>query len=647
MAEDKKTTVQSDDEPKETDKEVVEQQIDDTNASETSVDIDVKNADEEENIDIKEADEPIEDELLEEEPNDKAEGQIKEESTDDNKEVDELLKVERDDTPPADPHAAQAAAASAATKEEKERKAKQHPLIAKIKAGARYWWTHKKLRYGSFAFLFLAIVAMAAIPVTRYAALNIFGVRVGATVTVTNKESGLPLENIPVKLAGKEVRTNENGAAVFDAMKLGDNSLVIDKLGYAQVDRVVTLGLGSNPGVMQEIDATGAQYRFSLTQWLSDDAKVLDAKAQSGEDIARVNDQGELLLIVSDLSPEAEVLITAEGYREERIPVSELEQELTELEMVPSYNHAFVSNRSGEYDLYTISLDGENEELVLEATGKEREIPFAVQNVDGSRIAYISSRAGEENKDGFILDGLHLVQDGSEERITRSEQLQIVGWQGDNLVYVSVIEGVSAGNPQRSKIFSYNAATTERKELASANYFNDVAVVGEKVYYSVSSFAVPRSQAKLFSVDISGEEDRELVVNAQVWTIGYRDVSTLLFNAEERQWFQQDLSTGEVVKLDQSPSASASRNYVFQNDQALRVETRDGKGTLLMTNQEGVESTVLSESGISEPMKWINDNYAVYRVTTGSESADYVVRLDNGETQKIVDVVGNRFRNFY
>ncbi len=607
-----------------------------------------------ESIDLKEEDEPIEDEVIDEseaedeEPSDNTEKSenLEEQAKDENEEVDELLKLEREEAPPADPHAAQAAAASAAKVEDKERKALRHPVIAKIKSGFRYWWTHTKLRNATFVALFLGVVALAAIPASRYAALNLFGMRVGATVTVTNQESGLPLENIPVRLADKEVRTNEEGEAVFSDMKLGNTSLVINKLGYAEVDRSVTLGLGSNPGVRQEIVATGAQYRFSLRQWLSDDARIVDAKAQSGEDIARVNDEGELLLIISDLSAEATVEITADGYRTETIPVSQLEQELTNVAMVPDYRHAFVSNRSGEYDLFAIDLDAQNEELVLKASGKEREIPFAVQNDDGSRIAYISSRDGEENSGGFILDGLFVIENGEEKRVARSEQLQIIGWQGDNLVYVGVVEGVSAGNPQRSKVFVYNAATTERNELASSNYFNDVELIGDKVYYSVSSFAVPRSQAKLYSIELNGD-NKQQVVDAQVWTIGYRDTNTLLLSAEDRKWYEQHLGSGEVSELEQAPAVNATRDYEFYGDSALRVESRDGKGTILLTDSEGNETSVLAEAGISVPIKWINENYAVYRITTGSESADYAVRLDNGKTQKIIDVVGNRSRYFY
>ena len=617
--------------------------------------------DEDEIIDLREDDSAASDELIDEEKLavdsetdedldlDQGQGQDRRqetEVTDTNTEVDRMMKVDREVPPPSDPRAAQAAAAAAASIHAKE--SSRRTILGRVKSGFARWWHNARLRNSTLALLFVAIVTAALVPVSRYAILNTAGIRVGATVTISNQESGLPLENIPVKLAGKEVRTNEEGQAVFSGLKLGTVPLIIDKLGYAAIDKQVTLGLGSNPGVRQEIDATGAQYRFALTQWLSD-AKVDDAKAISGEDVARVNDEGELLLTVSDLSPEAEVIISANGYREARLKVNDLQAELTDVEMVPYYQNTFVSNRSGEYDLYKIDVDGENEQLLLKATGSEREIPFVQQNEDGSKAAYISSRDGEENQDGFVLDGLYLIDvlSGESKRITRSEQLQIIGWNNSRLIYVAVVEGVSASNPQRSKIFSYDVNSSEKTEIASANYFNDVKLIGENIYYSVSSFAVPRSQAKLYSRDVEGKNEPTVVVDSQIWTIGFKDPGTLLFSGEDRQWFEQILSSGEVKKLDTAPPANAQRNYTVRGDKSLRVETRDGKGTLLLTDMSGKESVIATEAGIDEPIKWINDEYAIYRVSTASESADYIIRVDTGKTQKITDVVANRSRNFY
>jgi hypothetical protein len=261
----------------------------------------------------------------------------------------------------------------------------------------------------------------------------------------------------------------------------------------------------------------------------------------------------------------------------------------------------------------------------------------------------VSSRDGDTNKDGFILDGLFVVDTFTAEtyKITRSEQLQVIGWSGNKLIYVAIVEGVSAGNSQRSKIVSYDLDTKERIDLASSNYFNDVKLVDGTVYYAVSSYAVPRAQAKLFSVTPDGK-DKQTVVDEQVWSIGRADFETMFFNTESNEWYEKKLD-GVVLKLDTQPVQQESRIYTVSPDgtRAVWVDVRDGKGVLLSYRlDDKKEAAVKITSGLMDPVYWINDSQVVYRVTTSQETADYVVSLDGGEAQKIADVVGNRSRYF-
>jgi hypothetical protein len=551
--------------------------------------------------------------------------------------VDELLSVE--------PRQAQEAAATEAELHAKEKKKR----FARIKKVFKGWWHNKKIRYATFIVLFLLLSAVVLVPATRYATLNLVGIRVSTSVQIIDSETRLPLENIPVSLDGSIIRSNEEGLVEFTGVKLGEATLVIDKLGYAKVDRQLTLGLGSNPLGPQLVTATGEQFRFIATDWLSKSI-LNEVEASSGEDIAKANNEGSILLTVGDLSDGAEVRISAPGYRDETFLLTDLNEGVNDVVLVPGKKHVFVSNRSGEYDLYKIDVDGKNEEVVLEATGKEREIPFVLPHQEENIAAYISSRDAERNSGGFILDGLFIVDIETNEvkRVYRSEQLQVIGWLDSKLIYVAVVEGVSAANPQRSKVFSYDVDTNEQYELAASNYFNDVKIVDDKVYYSVSSAAVPQSQAKLFSIDAEGIS-KELVVDTQVWSILREDYKTLLLSATDREWYRQTIG-GEVTKLENQPVTRKTKIYVPapNEQQALWVDIRDGKGVLLnYVVQTDQEESIITMPGLSEPVYWLNDSYVVYRVSTSDETADYVLHLESGETRKIADVVGNQSRFFY
>ncbi len=520
---------------------------------------------------------------------------------------------------------------------------------AKIKSICSLWWNNKRLRYGTFIGLALLVIVAMFVPVTRYGILNLFGVRVSSSMTVVDSETGLPLKNIPVKIQGQEQKSDDDGYVSFSELKQGKTSLVIDKRGYAVFDKTITLGWGSNPIGEQSITATGTQYTFLLVDFLSGQP-VKNGEAVSGEDVAQSDEEGRITLTVGELSDQTSAEISAEGYRMETFALDELNQTETIIKMVVSKKHTFVSNRNGEYDLYKIDVDGTNEEVLLPASTKEREVPFVLAHPTRDVVALISSRDGDVNSGNFVLDGLFIIDVINSEtyKVTRSEQLQLIGWSENKLVYVAVIEGVSAGNSQRSKLVSYDLDTKERTELATSNYFNDVKLINKTVYYAVSSYGIPQSQAKLFSIDADGKNKKTLV-EEQVWSIIRKDYSNLQFSAVDLRWYEQEIGS-EVKKLDIEPVTRTSRSYSVSpsSEKAVWVDVRDGKGVLILYDvSQKTESVILTESGLGSPVEWLNNSTLVYRISNSQETADYVFNIDGSESRKIADVIGNQSRYFY
>ena len=524
-------------------------------------------------------------------------------------------------------------------------------FFGKIKKGFSFWWNHKKFRNLTLLVIFLGISAAIFLPVSRYFLLNTAGVRVRTSLSVVDSHTNLPLKNIPVELQGQSARTNDDGYVEFHNLRLGKSRLVIQKLGYAHIDRTLTLGWGSNPLGNQPLAATGTQFTFVLSDWLG--GKPLEGgEVTSGEDVAKSDKEGKVVLTVGELNEDTEATVSADSYRTEKVKLSAVsaDQKVT---MVPAKKHLFVSNRDGHYDLYKIDVDGKNEEILLKSSGKEREIPHVQPHPSRDIAAYISTRDGEVNSSGFIFDGLFIVdvKTGESKRIARSEQIQLLGWDKDKLVYIAIVEGVSAGNPERSKIYSYDINTAEKKELASSNYFNDAKLIGDKIYYAVSSYGVPQSSAKLFTIKPDATE-KKTVLDYQVWDIVVASPHMLYFRAVDDKlatvWYSSE-NFGLPQKLDAPPVIQTSRYYTYspKGEDALWIDQRDGKGVLLSVHvQDGTEKTVQSAPGLSDPVYWANDRTIVYRVATNQESADYIMSLDGGEAHKIADVIGNRSKYF-
>ncbi len=526
-------------------------------------------------------------------------------------------------------------------------------VFQKVRSAIIWWWQFTMLRNISLGVLFLLLITLALIPTTRYSILNSVGVRVSSSLTVIDNQTLLPLKNITVELQDQQQKTDQNGTVYLKDLRLGKSNLKIHRRGYADLQEQIILGWGSNPLGQKSIRATGFQYSFELHDWISN-APITSADAISGDYSAQADPNGKIILTLDGQSPEdAEITIYAAGYRDQTFDVNKLSTNKPKnVLMVNDRRHLFVSNRNSKFDLFSADLDGKNDTLYWSASGKERSAPEIYPHPQKQLYAVITSREGQKNSDGYTLESLFVVdgkdsvddQTSSPLKIARSEQIHLVGWSGDFLVYWLITEGTSSGNQERSKLFSYNLQTNRRIQLASANYFNDAKLIGSTVYYAVSAFAVPQSYAQLFQIEVEGNQKLR-VLDKNVYRIFRTAYQTLLYNTENRQWFEQKLpdqpqktdnyrSTPEDIKYLDSPS---SQRFAW-------VQKLDGQNILKYAQQPEVSKSykILNATGIHRPLYWVGDEAIVYRVITPTETADYLVSLqDRPESKSKVNKISN------
>jgi len=543
--------------------------------------------------------------------------------------VDDIVSKETDEVLEAED---EARAAAEQTKQPKKR-GKFIDWVAGL-------WANPASRAGIIVGAGLLLLLVSILPATRYAILNTFGVRASSSVKVIDKNTRQPLKNVTVSLRDKTVLTDQDGVARFSALKLGKTEQTVTKRGFAELKRTQTLGWGSNPLGETELTATGSQFVFKLTDFLS--AKpIAKAEATSGEFSAFSDDKGEINLVVDSDDESVEVVITAVGYRSETVTFSANDQAEKALSLVPDLPQVFVSRRSGKYDVYKIDADGKNETKLLAATGKERDDMVLAAHPTQNYAALVSTRDNKRNKDSFLLSGLFVINvaDGSNKKVTESERVQLVDWLGDYLIYVQVTEGTSAANPKRSRLMSYNAHTDTARELAAANYFNDVYAAGGIVYYAPSSYAVTASSAKLYKVNADGTSSQK-IFDQEVWSILRADYDTLQLSVGQ-DWYELKLGATSTTKG--TPPANPYDDQSFEDDakrtRSLWVDERDGKGVLLVrSSSDGKDTTLQTLGGLVEPLRWLNNQTVVYRIVTNSETADYVISTEGGEAKKVTNV---------
>ena len=463
---------------------------------------------------------------------------------------------------------------------------------------------------------------------------------------MTDQKSQQPLKNIPVTIGAVTAQTDSDGKAVLYGVKLGKQTLIIHKRAFAPIERQVTLGWGTNPLSSVTLLATGERYSFLATDFLSG-KPIPKIEASVGDSTGIANEQGQIELTLDPGDAKnLDVVFNGkeQGYRDEKQTIPVATTGVTKQAMVISRPHYFISNRAGKYDIYQIDVDGKNEKVLVAGTGKEREDITLIPSQDGKSLALVSTRDNQRNKDGYLLSGLFVVDTstGKLTKVVQSEQIQLVGWLGGRLIYVKIADGTSASSPGRQRLISYDASQNENKELASSNYFNDIAVAAGKLYYAPSNAYQDNPSAYLYQVAADGSTKR-LIMNKETWNLFRTDYNTFTISTVGQKWYEYTIGAGSTAPLALSgpPSQQINRLYIDgpENNKSLWVDSRDGKGVLLTYDTQKKEDKVLvTKSGLKYPGYWLNDHMVVFRVKTPTESADYVLNLDGGESHKIQNV---------
>lgn len=491
--------------------------------------------------------------------------------------------------------------------------------------------------------ILVIVLGVFLYPDTRYYILNSAGVRSSSSVKVLDEKTLQPLKNVEVSIGASTAKTDKEGNASLSQIKLGPQQMSVKKPAFAEVKKNVTIGWGSNPLGEQKLSPVGSKYIFKLKDYLSAKAiKGAEVETTNGEFAAISNDQGEAVLVVEDTKmPEVKVTIKTDKYREENVALDRNDKNVREFMLVPAKRHAYVSKRSGKYDLYASYVDTKDEQLLLRASGYEKpDGLMIVSDASSDNIAFVTTRDNNRNKDGFLLSSLYIIDTSNKNNkvVTRSERVQILGWYGGKLVYVKVKDGASADTPDRHKLVSYDHKSGEEKELASANYFNDVMVAGGSIYYAPTSFKLS-GQVGLFKVNPDGS-NKQTVINQEVWNILRQSYEKITFSVGQ-QWYEYGLNDSKLSKLLGAPATNDSKIILDNSSNQLSafVDQRDGKGVLLTYNKsENKDKQLISEPGLANPIYWLSDNVIVFRISNNNEVSDYAISVLGGEKKKVAGV---------
>jgi hypothetical protein len=479
-------------------------------------------------------------------------------------------------------------------------------------------------------------------PTTRYAVLNTVGIRAGMQFQVVDQVSGRPIKNVEVTAAGVQAKSDEDGNVKLTGLKLGDTEVFLKKRSFKPVTIPITVGWGSNPfNAPMELEPTGATFVFITKDWLSG-LPLKNVEVSDGDSVALSDETGTAKLVIEPTDSDVTVTISYTNYRSETVTIPADSSKGGTISLVPSKKDVFISKRQGAYDVYARYVDGSDEAVVLEGTGNEQADTHLLAHPTDSTYMLVSSREGERNDQGYIMSNLYSINSETNtiEKITgtSSERIRLIGWIGDAVIYVKTSSGPSGYTTNRQQIVSYDVSDQKQTEITGANYFSDVRVINDSIYYVLP--ASDGSQSKgVTKTTVDGKQKSALLAK-NIWVLYRTDASTLLASTEGDEWYTISTVDDAVQKLEGAPPLPRNNVFVVNptTKQIAWIEDRDGKGTLLVNGLDGKQKEVLRQAGMSYPLRWLNDTTLMYTVSTTQETATYIVSTMNGATKKVGDV---------
>lgn len=510
----------------------------------------------------------------------------------------------------------------------------------------------KKSRTLLLAVIAVLLLGFSLYPSTRYAALNAVGVKAGLSIKVVDNNSGLPIKNVEVVAGGQKGATDDKGNVVLSNVKLGKTQLVLTKRSFASKQKTIIVGWGSNPYTDAfQMEPTGSSYVFKVIDWLSG-KPIAKAEVSDGDSTAVTDDSGKATLIVQPTDNDLSIAIKANDYRTDNTTIAIIDKDEKTIKLVAGRPEVFVSKRSGKFDVYKRDADGKNETVLISGSGSEQDPLGLLVHPDANVAAFVSSRDGKRDKNGYLLSNLYMIdipgKTVSKVPGTETAQIQLIEWIGDKLIFVKASSGESAATAGRQQVLSYDYKQEKSFDIASANYFNDVEVFRGMVYYAPSSTgSIIGDAAKLYKINADGSAKTSLL-DKEAWETYRTNYDKLQVSAADNKWYEQSIGENKMLALSGAPASPTHRIYIDapSSSNTVWVDNRDGKGVLILQDiKTGAERALVSKGGLGYPVRWLSNHHIIFRVSNSQETADYVININGGEPYKIGDVTNTAATN--
>jgi len=506
-----------------------------------------------------------------------------------------------------------------------------------------------KITLGVIAAVIIIVSILLVVPTTRYGMLGPF-IHKDLSVTVIDSKTGKPVSDATVSVASVTTHTDSNGKATLPKLSVGIYTVTVTKKNYKGASQSALVSILHDPSVgALKLEATGRQVPINVTNKITG-AALAKATIVANDATAITDDKGEATLVLPANDATVAATIKADTYNTASISVTVTEQNDPKniFTLTPAGKIYFLSKRTGIINVMKSDLDGGNQQVVVQGTGKE----------DDRGTVLLASRDWKylllQAKRGSAQQGLYVINTANDQLAeidTGNASFTSIGWHNHTFAYQVYRLDVPYDQPKRAALKSYDAEANKLVTLDETSsqggktnefdypYFDDSK--GTIVY--VANVQSNSAQTTFNSVQLDGSNKKvlySLPANAFVsFGITYAPNEFYYIGATDPKNTYYVYEDGAV-----KPNTNLSDNQITQQfyptflqspsgNQTFWYEPRDGKNTVFIGDKDGKNAKQVAASSDFTPYGWYSDDYLLL---SKNSSELYIVSARDTDFSKAI-----------
>lgn len=496
---------------------------------------------------------------------------------------------------------------------------------AKLKSFFKNKWT--------WAGIAVILIALFAVPVTRYKVLGLF-IKKTVVITVIDSKTSSPVSEARIQLAGVSAKTDESGEAKLKT-GVGSHKITVTKKYYTDYKGNYFVGFSKQANSQIRFVATGRLVPVKVINKITG-KPVSGVKVEAQGTTAKTNSQGQAQIALPVKADSYQAKLSFTGFNETNVTIKVIDKLVTQntFGLVPSGQVYFLSNLNGTIDVVKSNLDGSGRKVVLEGTGNEQQSTTGLLASRDWHYLVLKARRDTPKP------ALYLINTDND-KVTpfdnSDSEFNLIGWYAHSFMYSLDKNNLAAWQPGKQIIKSYDA---DHQQLNQLDQNLAEGAQSSYAYQNLSNFYILNGVLSYtvewvnISGDLNGKNDsiRAIQPNGQgkkdyqnfaAATTGY--IQAALYapqavyysvydtTANKNNYFEFENLSVKSASIDQTSFDQGYPTYLFSpsGSKTFWTELRDGKNALFIGDSNAGGKKQIASLSDYAPYGWYSDNYVL------------------------------------